>query len=150
MMREFGIMQRMNTMAPYAHQIHYLKSLSVKPVLYVGEVGKITTYDKFSLFTEASLYKYGITNNAYRRIVYSHMKRFDYFDLVTVKETENHRLVEKLLTQDLKKLGMHVRMDLNGHVHRELFYLKNPATQMDWLQSLLDELVLKASIQTGI
>lgn len=126
-----------------ASKLASLKVLGERPVLYVGEIGRVNVFRNRTL-VEANLYKYGITSNAYRRIAYSHMKNFEYFDLKVLRETMRNKAVEKMLTHTLKREQLHIKMDLKGHVHRELFYLTDPVSQLDWFQNLLDDLIIKA------
>jgi hypothetical protein len=119
-----------------------LKSYGKKPILYVGEVGKVTLCNSTTKsFQQGTLYKYGITSNAYQRIVYSHMKNFEYFDIRYIKEIDNHRYAEKLLGHALRRHGKHVSMELNGHRHRELFCLADPNEELGWFESLLEDVV---------
>lgn len=119
--------------------IQTLRSLGSKRVLYVGEIGIIPIKND-----TVCLYKYGISGNVYKRIVYNHMKSFDYFDLKLVKETNLNRTVESMFTETLKREKMHLKLLMNGRVQRELFYLKDPVLQLDWIQNLVDDLVIKA------
>lgn len=122
-----------------------LKSYGKTPILYVGEVGKVTLCNHATKnFDQGTLYKYGITTNAYQRIVYSHMKNFEYFDVKFIKEAVNHKQAERLLGYELRKHGKHVTMELNGHRHRELFYLTNPIDELGWFESLLEDIVRKS------
>ena len=124
-------------------QFAHLKCLANKPILYIGEVGAVNIFNKSPdpHYRNMKLFKYGISDNVYRRIAYSHMKKFDYFDLHLMRETPVHRLVESLLTRELKKEGIHVKMSIRGHVHRELFVLENNSTHLEWVEKKVDSLI---------
>jgi hypothetical protein len=117
---------------------HFVK----RNIVYIGHVGSINVWNGCG-FDTADLYKYGITNNVYRRVVYNHKKRFEQFDLLAMKETVDHKEVERLFTKVLRDKKMHVTMQVGGHVDRtcrELFYLKNPDVEFENIVDLLDVL----------
>jgi len=128
---------------------HLLKQFAKEPVLYIGEVGNITVFDrKNTRFVPAKLFKYGITNDAYRRIMYCHMKNFEYFELKLIKRIERNREVESRLTRALVEAGLHVRMNPfvgdrgnRGTRMKELFYLEDPESQLEVVEGMIDYIV---------
>lgn len=124
-----------------------LKLIGRKNVLYVAEVRKVFVYTRFPNvhYKCVPLYKYGISGNVYNRINYNHRKFFDYFDIMTVRQVEAHREVENALTRELKHHRLHLKMDVNGRMQKELFYLDENEYCEKWFQALLDELIQKHS-----
>lgn len=122
--------------------LHHLKLYANRPILYVGEVGKLQKFERtfHPTFHQVQLYKYGISENVYRRIAYAHLKRFDYFDVRLLRETSANRVVERLLTHELKRKGLHVKMNINGHNHQELFYTEQEQ-DIQWIEGLIDTLI---------
>lgn len=95
-----------------------------KKVVYIGEVGHVQVASN-KYFHTRHLYKYGITNNIYRRVMYAHKKRFEKFDLLAMYETDYHRYVENVLTKELRGMSLHITMPFSDSRCRELFYLEN-------------------------
>ena len=116
---------------------HFVK----RNIVYIGHVGSINVWNGCG-FDTAELYKYGITNNVYRRVVYNHKKRFEQFDLLAMKETVDHKEVERQFTKVLRDRKMHVTMQVDQHDRpcRELFYLTNPDVELEKIVDLLDSL----------
>ena len=107
-----------------------------KNVLYIGEVGNVNICSNRFIHS-GHLYKYGITNNIYRRVMYAHKKRFERFDLLAMYETDHHRYVERVLTRELRGMSIHVTMPFSNVTCRELFYLKDESEL-----SLVEQIVL--------
>lgn len=125
----------------------FLKNFPKTPVLYVGEVGSVQYFDREKVsFKPVKLYKYGITNDPYRRIVYNHGKTFEYFDLKYIRESQQHRKAEVFLTKTLVEKGIHLRMNpimntLNSSQMKELFFIDDARYKLDEITRIIDDCI---------
>ena len=118
----------------------------------MGEIGKTRDYlpniipthksqlDFLHANEDSEIYKYGISNNVYRRLVKEHDKKFKYFDIKLLRESYRYQEVEYIITQELKLKKRLLKMDWDNRIQREITYFENE-NEKDWFKELVDDLV---------
>lgn len=99
---------------------------NISNVLYIGHVGNVNIFcPQKQVFSTVKMFKYGITNNIYRRVQYSHKRNFDKFDLVFFVQSNNSRQLESIVKRELVERKNSIRMPIKDTLCRELFFVKD-------------------------
>lgn len=130
-----------------------LKHYVNKPTFYIGDLGKIQNFKKHIVvsnaneydimnFTNDNVLKFGISNNVLRRYK-EHHNKFPQFDLQIIKEFQRNRDLENYVIKELKLKNMLLKMQWDGRLQRELFYLSKANINYEWFQNFIDDIVYK-------
>ncbi|NBO23289.1 hypothetical protein EBU94_08135 [bacterium] len=102
-----------------------------KNVIYIAYVGN---------YKNEPLFKYGISNEIYRREYQEHRKKFSTFDLLYVRVSDNNRMIESLFEKELRVKNLYREYKEEDMKSSELFTV-NEHHSLDKLKMLVDELV---------
>lgn len=126
-----------------------LETYRNKPVVYMGKIGSIQSYFPYIVQTNREIhidekqpiYKYGVTNNIKRRIYNEHMKKFSDFQLHYFRESQNNKQIEAYITKELRLRKLLLKLEWDGRIQRELFYLGDSEKQKDWFENFVDDII---------
>lgn len=109
-----------------------------KTVLYIGYVGKIDKDGKIAKtgLTFEHTFKFGLSRKMFKRDKKQHSVQFEIFKVVTILESDNAELIEKMFKRDLISFQVYRNRIINGKSQTELFTVsaKHP------IESLIDHL----------
>lgn len=110
-----------------------IQSLAIKPVVYFGFINKYTI-------------KFGHSNDIKQRIK-DHIKTYDSFKIIYIKECHNNKLIENKIRQYAKENNTLTSMIINGNNYTELITISNNFT----INMLINKIDIEcANISTNI
>lgn len=128
-----------------------LKSIMHHPVLYIGEIGRVSHYQllpthntqKTVLYDDHNLhlYKFGTSSNIVRREK-EHKRYFHQFDLKVLKESNRCLEIEALLRKELSIKRLLLNVSHKNSIQKEIMFLPT-LNEKEWVIDFLSDLVSK-------
>jgi prophage antirepressor-like protein len=105
------------------HIVNYVN----KKVIYIGYIG---------IYNGEHLFKFGISDDLFRRDFNEHKKSFSHFQIVHVEIAENHELIESIFKKQLRSDGMMRSKKINEKQQTELFAISYEITHNDRIRQI--------------
>lgn len=120
------------------YDTHMVSDYDNKNVIYIGYIG---TYESNKLY-----YKFGISNQIFKRDVAQHRKTFNTFKIIHIVECNNNSVVEAMFKKELHVKRLLRQLTINNKTQTELFTLTNPHT-IATITAMLNKLVKDNELQ---